>query len=79
MNAATKPATKTARPTFAVGDLVFVRPGYDMDTKANTRMDTWADTYMHVVKVCSNGDYLLDYDLNGEGEVYVNEARLSLD
>lgn len=72
---ATAAAAETT--TIAAGDLVFVRPAYDMLTKANTSVDAWADTYMLVVRAGSNGDCLLDYDEAGEGEVYINASRLA--
>ena len=75
MNAKNTADTKTA---ITAGELVFVRPGYDMLTGANTRLDAWADTHMVVIKVGSNGDCLLDYDEAGEGEVSINESRLEV-
>jgi hypothetical protein len=73
--AAASLAATRARP-IAKGDVVHVLPGYSMDTRQRTQIDAWTDTTMYVVRVCSNGDYLLDYDADGEGEVYVNEGRL---
>ncbi len=74
--AAARHAAVLARP-IATGDAVHVLPGYSLETRAQTKIDAWTDTTMYVVEVCGNGDCLLDYEKDGEGEVYVNESRLA--